>query len=100
MLINRTRWTLLTATFIVGLSLAITQQTAHADEADCTGLSEWKSERTYKRGDFVWYPNGADAATRYRCVLDKCQGLDNHSEPGPSSNAWKSAGSCRSKPRS
>jgi hypothetical protein len=96
---KRPRWALLAAALVAGLGIAATQQPAQAySSADCSGLPRWNSDKSYKKGDFVWYPNGPSNADKHQCIIDKCHSVFNNSEPGAFSKAWKFIASCKSRP--
>ena len=96
---KRIKWALLAAALVAGLGIAATQQPAQADSSvDCSGLPRWDSDKYYKKGDFVWYPNGANYADKHECIIDKCHSGVANSEPGAFSKAWKRIASCKSRP--
>jgi hypothetical protein len=96
-----TKWALIAATLVIGLGIAVTRQSAHADSVDCSGVSQWNADRTYKKGDLVWFSDGPTRTNKHQCILDKCVNSSMDSQPGAGSKAWKLIGPCNGgKPRS
>ncbi len=92
------KWSLAASTFALALGGAA-HHVARADSSvDCSSLSRWNSDHSYKKGDQVWYPDGPMHANKQECILDKCYSVFDHNEPGAFSKAWKNLGECSSRP--
>ncbi len=81
--------------FLIATFVTIAAQLASAS-VDCTGLKEWSSSTTYKKGDRV-YTTGGGEIPRWECTADTCtKGLFPDSASGLKS--WKHIDWCSKKP--
>jgi len=87
------------AALVAGIGLATVQTVSAGNDRDCKSLKKWNSDKTYSKGDRVWYPEGGmNSGAEYKCDQSECRGVKDQPYYG-SGKAWAVVGSCTSEPK-
>jgi hypothetical protein len=90
------RFKLIVISVIPAVANAFVASHALAGNFDCKNLKRWDSSYRYKKGELMWFSEGGNTYTVWRCAKDACSGAEDR--PGHGNKAWDMVDNCSARP--